>query len=55
MREGAGGFEYDLLLEPGADLDQVVIRADGATGLSVAADGSLLVHTPAGDLRQSAQ
>ncbi|HVK09511.1 MAG TPA: hypothetical protein VM597_12110, partial [Gemmataceae bacterium] len=54
VREGSGGLEYDVLLEPGADLGRVSIRADGASGLEVAGDGSLLVHTPDGDLRQPA-
>src|SRR5262249_39394603 len=37
-----------------ADLSQVVIKADGASGLQVAPDGSLLVQTSAGPLRQTA-
>jgi hypothetical protein len=54
VRQADGQFAYDLLLDPGADLSRVVIRADGASGLELAADGSLTVHTPGGPLRQTA-
>src|SRR5262249_29149916 len=54
VREGAGQMEYDLLLQPGADLGKVVVRADGASGLALADDGSLIVQTAAGPLRQTA-
>jgi hypothetical protein len=53
VREAAGRLEYDVLLAPGVDLDRVVIRADGAKGLELAEDGSLVVRTAAGDLRQT--
>ena len=50
---GAGGrLEYDLLLEPGADLARAVIAVEGTSGLSVAEDGSLLIETAAGTLQQ---
>src|SRR5262249_14424612 len=42
------------LLQPGDDLGKVVVRADGASGLALAADGSLTVQTAAGPLRQTA-
>ena len=53
VREEAGRLEYDLLLAPGADLAQVVIRADGTTGLALESDGSLLLATAEGSLRQT--
>ena len=53
LREQADRFEYDLMLSPHADLRQVVIRVDGATSLALDADGSLLMHTAAGVLRQT--
>lgn len=53
VREEGGRLEYDLLLAPGADLGRVVVRADGATGIELAADGSLLMRTAAGELRQT--
>ena len=49
-----GRLEYDVLLAPHADLEQVVIRTVGATGLEIAADGGLVLQTPAGPLRQTA-
>lgn len=53
IREEAGRLAYDLLLAPGADLAQVVIRTDGASGMEVTKDGALILHTEAGPLRQS--
>ena len=52
VRGDGGRLEYDLLLEPGADLDQAVIAVEGAGGLEMAADGSLRMETPLGTLRQ---
>jgi hypothetical protein len=45
-------IEYDLLLKPGADLGQVVVRAEGIHDLWVDADGSLILATEVGILRQ---
>ena len=45
--------EYDLLLQPGADLSQVVVHVEGAEGLSIAKDGSLVIETALGPLTQS--
>ena len=53
VREAAGRLEYDLLVAPGADLSQVVIRAEGATHLEIAPDGRLLLHTADGPLVQT--
>lgn len=53
VREEGARLEYDLLLSAQADLEKVVIRADGAAGLEVANDGSLLVATATGALRQT--
>jgi hypothetical protein len=49
-----GRLEYDLLLAPGADLYQVVVRIDGTSGMTVGPDGTLILETTAGSLRQSA-
>ena len=49
-----GRLEYDVLLAPGADLDDVVIRADGATAMDVDGAGDLILQTAAGPLRQTA-
>ena len=48
VREGTGLFEYDILLAPKADLDQVVIRCEGIEGLEIAEDGSLVIETAVG-------
>jgi hypothetical protein len=53
VREAGEQLEYDLLLAPGADLEKVVIRADGTTAIEVADDGSLMMRTAAGKLRQT--
>jgi len=54
VREHTRQLEYDVLLAPDAALDQVVIRAAGTSGLSIARDGALLLRTRAGTLRQAA-
>ena len=53
VRQGDGTLEYDALLAPGADLDRIVIRVDGARGIRIAPTGDLLLTGPAGTLRQS--
>ncbi len=53
VREGAQGrLEYDLLLEPRADLEAVAIRCEGIEGMRVADDASLVLETGAGRLCQ---
>ena len=54
LHERAGRLEYELHLAPGADLDQLVIRADGISSLHIANDGTLALDTPNGSLEQSA-
>lgn len=53
VREVDGELEYDLLLAPGADVEQVRIACEGVDGLQVTEGGGLLLHTACGDLRQS--
>jgi hypothetical protein len=53
LREMNGVPEYDLLLEPGADLTALVVHVEGAKGLSIAGDGSLVIETALGPLIQS--
>jgi hypothetical protein len=48
-----GVLEYDLLVEPGADLGDVVVRVRGAEELSLAADGALVIHTAVGPVTQA--
>ncbi|MEQ8762770.1 MAG: hypothetical protein RL885_02505 [Planctomycetota bacterium] len=47
-----GAIAYDLLLAPGADPEGIRVRVRGATALSLAHDGSLVIDTPLGPLRQ---
>ena len=53
MREQSEHFEYDLVLAPHANLRQVVVRVDGASSLALDGEGSLLIQTAAGVLRQT--
>ncbi|HXG67715.1 MAG TPA: hypothetical protein VNO70_21615, partial [Blastocatellia bacterium] len=53
VREDSGRLEYDLILAAHADLEKIVIRVDGASGLEVAPDGSLLLKTAGGVFRQT--
>ncbi|HKY05498.1 MAG TPA: hypothetical protein VJQ56_11440, partial [Blastocatellia bacterium] len=53
VREHADRLEYDLILAAGAKLDTVVIRADGASAIEIAEDGSLILQTQSGPLRQT--
>jgi hypothetical protein len=52
VREETGRLEYDLLLGAGADLEQVVVRAEGADALAVGPDGSLSILTALGEIRE---
>lgn len=59
IREEASRLEYDLFLAPGADLDRVSFRCEGATprqlgGLELLKDGTLILETAGGFLRQMA-
>ncbi|MCA8955268.1 MAG: hypothetical protein KDC87_04290 [Planctomycetes bacterium] len=47
-----GHFEYDVELRPGANLAQVEVLVEGADGLHLEPDGSLLIETAIGPLRQ---
>jgi hypothetical protein len=52
VREGSG-LEYDLLLAPGADVEQVVVRCEGIDGLEIDEDGALVMQTALGTIRQA--
>jgi len=54
LHERSARLEYELRLDPGARLDQVVIRADGASHTHIEDDGSLRLQTKSASLRQSA-
>ena len=53
VRDAGERLEYDILVAAGADLERVVMRADGASGIEVAGDGSLMLRTANGSLRQT--
>src|SRR5262249_38083791 len=46
------GLEYDFVVAPGADPAAIALEFDGGERLEVDADGTLVTHTAAGDLRQ---
>jgi hypothetical protein len=52
LRDGGGILEYDLLVRPGADPGEFVVRCEGTEGLEIDPDGSLVLATPFGPLRQ---
>ncbi|HJU42978.1 MAG TPA: hypothetical protein VJ691_09190, partial [Vicinamibacterales bacterium] len=54
VRQQSAQFEYDLLLAPHADLQQLVVRVDGATTLAIGNDGALVIETAGGVMRQTA-
>ena len=53
LHERSARLEYELRLDRGADLDEVVIRAEGTSSLQIEPDGSLRLDTKRGALRQS--
>lgn len=53
VREREGRLEYDLLLAPGADPGRVAIRCEGIDGLEIESDGTLVMRTAIGVVRQS--
>ncbi len=53
VRENAGRLEYDLMLAPDTDAGRIVVRAEGASSVEVAPDGSLVLYTSSGILRQT--
>jgi hypothetical protein len=50
VRGVGGGFEYDLLVAPEADLSQVVVRCEGIDSLEVDPVQGAVLATPFGDL-----
>ena len=52
LRSADGVPEYDLLLQPGADLSRVTVQVEGGLGLSQARDGALVIETALGPLTQ---
>jgi len=52
VRSGSGQLEYDLILEPGADADSIVVRCEGGEGLQMDETNSLVLHTAVGPFVQ---
>ncbi len=48
----ARSLEYDFVVAPGIDPNQIGLRIDGAERVEVDGEGTLVVHTAAGDVRQ---
>jgi hypothetical protein len=47
------GAKYDFIVAPGTDVGVIKMSYEGADGIEMDADGSLLVHTTAGDVGDS--
>lgn len=45
-------LKYDYIVAPGADYKQIKLKIKGATSISVNEDGSILLTTPLGDIRE---
>ncbi|MCA8952899.1 MAG: VCBS repeat-containing protein [Planctomycetes bacterium] len=54
VRDSGGELEYDLEVAPGGDLAAVALRAEGGGTPRLADDGSLVLPTALGELRQAA-
>ncbi len=48
----ARSLEYDFVVAPGVDPSQIGLHIDGAERVEVDGEGTLVVHTAAGDIRQ---
>lgn len=44
-------LEYDFMVAPGADADEIRLRFDGVERVTLANEGTLILKTPAGELR----
>ncbi|MBI4393212.1 MAG: PKD domain-containing protein [Euryarchaeota archaeon] len=53
FRSTAAGPEYDFVLRPGADADQIRLRIDGTDGILIDPMGELVVKTGAGEIRHA--
>ena len=50
----SGKLEYDVVLQPGAELEDVVVGVEGATDLFIEPDGTLVMETSVATIRQEA-
>jgi Carboxypeptidase regulatory-like domain/Beta-propeller repeat len=51
--KGKGETQYDFVVAPNADPNQISIEFDGADKLEIDAEGNLLISTPAGIVKQN--
>lgn len=51
-RFAGGSFEYDVVLAPSTPVERISLCCEGPTALDLASDGSLVMRTPRGILRQ---
>ena len=51
-RSAAGALEYDFLVAPGSEPDQIALVFQGAESLAIDGDGSLLIETASGTIQQ---
>lgn len=52
--DAGGALEYDFVVQPGADPEDIILEFSGIGGLHLAASGDLLIEMPFGTLRQKA-
>ncbi len=48
-----GETQYDFVVAPNADANQISLEFDGADNLEIDAEGNLLISTPAGTIKQN--
>ncbi len=48
-----GATQYDFVVEPNANADQIALEFDGAEQIEIDAEGNLLIHTEAGTIKQT--
>ncbi|HEX8247163.1 MAG TPA: SBBP repeat-containing protein [Pyrinomonadaceae bacterium] len=48
-----GATQYDFVVEPNGDADQIALEFDGAERIELDAEGNLLIHTEAGTIKQT--
>ena len=53
LRDGGDWLEYDLVIGEGGDIDEIRVRADGARSLAIDGEGSLVIATEHGELKQA--
>lgn len=52
VRVATGSVKYDVIAQPGVDLDRVVFEVEGHSGIDIAAGGELVIRTAAGSVAQ---